>query len=108
MIDVLFTIISLMILCIFVHGYILRERTHKNYPRYCNTIYIPEKESLDSDKILLRQKNDIDRNFDRPVKGISEVNETISLNRLFKDIKKEGTNELIVYPEMSSRTDPYY
>tara|TARA_B100001094_G_scaffold167408_1_gene161992 strand:- start:410 stop:742 length:333 start_codon:yes stop_codon:yes gene_type:complete len=110
MIDGIFILLSIIIFCLAAYGLKEREIMKREYSTYCKTIYYPELQTLDKDKILLREKHHIDRGFDMTPKGISEIDEMIPKNNIIYDKRdmqlKTGVSSL--YPERGSRTDPYY
>ncbi len=110
MIDGIFTLLSIIILCLAVYGLKEREIMKREYSTNCKTIYYPELQTLDTDKILLREKHHIDRGFDMTPKGISEIDEMIPLQNMVYDKRdmQLRTGESSLYPERGSRTDPYF
>ncbi len=99
------TLLFIVTLCIFVKGYIEREVSNRTYMRSCKVVYLPEKQTMDVDKIKIREKDSFDRNFKTPLDRQFEENE---ITRIINDKKNENIIDSPLLPERGSRTDPYY
>lgn len=99
------TLLFLITLSIFVKGYIERELNNKTYKRSCKVLYLPEKQTMDVDKILIRKKDSFDRNFKNPIQKQFEESE---ISKKINDKKNENILSSSLLPERGSRTDPYY
>ena len=76
-------------------------KKYKDYPSYCNVVYLPRHDKLKSDisphmEVLEHEKHDtkfMNTKYDTVPRGISEINEMIPLlnNRYDKKIQLERT-----------------
>jgi len=102
---ILITFLFLITMSIFVKGYIEREVSKKKYRRSCTVVYLPERQTLDVDKILLRETDSFNRNFKNPIEKQFEDSE------LSIQVDKKRNRNIVdssLLPERGSRTDPYY
>ena len=102
---ILLTLLFLITLSIFVKGYIEREIKNKTQKRSCKVLYLPEKQTMDVDKILIRKEDNFDRNFTNPIQKQFEESE---ISKKINDKKNENISSSSLFPERGSRTDPYY
>ena len=92
--DSLITFFCIIILCIFVYGYIMMRHKYNDYSQSCNVLYIPRNNSSDIKdrlphmEVLDHEVDDI-KFFDQSVpRGISELENIIpSLNQRYDSIE---------------------
>lgn len=102
---ILVTLLFIFTLCIFVKGYIERELSNRTYKRSCKVVYLPEKQTMDVDKIKIRENDNFNRNFKTPLDRQFDESE---ISRIIIDKKNENIMDSPLLPERGSRTDPYY
>ena len=90
----LISFFCIVVLCMFVYGYIMMKNKYKNYSHTCNTLYIPRNNHPDKwmekphMEILDNEVNDIQLFNQSAPRGISEIENLIpSLNQRYDYIE---------------------
>ena len=99
--DNIITLICIIGLCIIVYSYQMMRHKYRDYPTYCNVIYLPRSDKLKKDisphmEVLEHEKHDnkfINAKYNTAPKGISEIENIIpTLNRRYDQVLQVEMN----------------
>ena len=90
----LITFFCIIVLCMFVYGYIMMKNKQKNHSNHCNILYLPRNNHPDRwmekphMEVLDHEEDDIQLFNQRVPRGISELENIIpTLNRRYDSIE---------------------